>query len=197
MGTGDLPPKTADDYAITVPDALKDHWKPESDVLLQEFKKEAHSKGLTQGQFDFVMAKYMDIAPQLVAGSQQLSVDDCNAQLRTEWKTDDQYKAEVGKAHKAAVGYGGADAEGIVKDYGNDPRIIRLLARVGAEMGEDQSLNPGDQQNDGADAIATMMASEAYTNPKHVDHKRVSDQVRKHFETQAAKAEKAGNAAIM
>lgn len=42
------------------------------------------------------------------------------AQLRTEWKTDDQYKSEVGKAYKAAVGYVGDDADYIIKTYGND-----------------------------------------------------------------------------
>lgn len=197
IGTGDLPPKTADDYAIAVPDALKEFWKPESDEIMKDFKAEAHAKGLTQGQFDFVIGRYFQIAPQLVNGAQALSADDCTTQLRSEWKTDEQYKAEVGKAYKAAVGYGGNDAEGIIKDHGNDPRIIRLLARVGAEMGEDSAINTGDQTNGGSDAIGSLMSSAAYNDPKHPDHARVSAQVQKHYEKRAAASERAGGAAIL
>jgi hypothetical protein len=47
LGSGDVPPKTAEEYQVTVPDALKDVWKPDDDTLLQDFKKEAHSKGMT------------------------------------------------------------------------------------------------------------------------------------------------------
>lgn len=197
MGTGDAPPKTSEDYQVAVPEELKAHWQPESDEILKDFKKDAHGAGLTQKQFDFVMGRYFQIAPQLVAGAQELTAEACTTQLRSEWKTDEQYKAEVGKAYKAAVGYGGADAEGIIKDHGNDPRIVRLLARVGAEMGEDTAINTGDQTNGGADAISALMASDAYNNPKHADHARVSAQVRKHFETKAAAADKAGNGAIL
>lgn len=197
LGTGDLPPKTAAEYEITVPDVFKDAIDPKSDPLLQDFLAKAHAAGFTQKQIDLAMGQYFEIAPQLVAGSKQLSAEDCTAQLKTEWKTDEQYKAEVGKAYKAAVGYGGADAEGIIKDHGNDPRIVRMLARIGAEMGEDTSLNPGDQQAGGSNSIDSLMASEAYNNPKHVDHARVSAQVRKYFESQATAAEKAGAAPLL
>jgi hypothetical protein len=191
IGTGDIPPKTADEYEITIPDALKSAIDPATDPLIGDFKKDALAAGLTQKQMDFVMGKYFDIAPQLVAGSQRLSADDCVASLKAEWKTDEQYKAEVGKAYKAAVGFAGNDADGIIKDYGNDPRIVRLLARVGSEMGEDRSPNPGGSQTGGA-SVDALMASEAYNNPRHADHARVSKQVQAHFEAQAKANEKAG-----
>lgn len=196
MGTGDAPPKSADDYQVTVPDALKDVWKPEGDPLLAEFKKDAHAKGLTQGQFDFVMAKYMDLAPKLVSGSQTLSAEDCVADLKTEWKTDEQYKAEVGKAYKAAVGYAGNDAEYIIKTYGNDPKVIRMLNRIGAEMGEDGAVSTGGSLPAGQ-SVDTLMQSDAYTNPKHADHARVSKIVSQHFEKQAAAQAKTGAALVM
>ena len=196
LGTGDVPPKTADDYQIAVPDAFKDTWKPEDDPMLQEFKKDAHAAGLNQKQFDFVMSKYFKMAPDLVMGARKLDVEACNAQLRTEWKTDDQYKAEVGKAHKAAVGYFGADAEAIIAEYGNDPRMVRALAKIGAEMGEDRSINGGGGAGTQA-GVDGLMTSEAYNNPRHPDHTRVSKQVSDHFNALAAAAEKAGNAPLM
>ncbi len=197
IGTGDLPPKSADEYQIAVPEALKDKWNPKEDPLLGEFLKDAHAAGMTQKQVDLALSRYMDIAPKLVAGASQLSAEECTTQLKAEWKTDEQYKAEVGKAYKAAVGYGGGDAEGIIKDYGNDPRIIRLLAKVGGEMGEDRSLTPAGGSIPGGQSVESLMASEAYTNPKHADHARVSKQVQEHFQRQAAAADKVGGAPII
>jgi len=197
MGSGDVPPKTPEEYVVTVPDALKDTWKPAEDPLLQGFLKDAHAAGFTQKQIDLALGKYMEVAPGLVNGSKELSAEDCTATLKTEWKTDEQYKDGVGKAYRAAVGYGGADAEGIIKDHGNDPRIIRLLAKVGAEMGEDTSASSGTTVNGGGDSVETLMAGEAYNNPKHADHQRVSKIVAEHFAKKAAADEKAGKAAVM
>jgi len=196
LGTGDAPPKSAEEYEIKVPDALKDVWKPAEDPLLTEFLKDAHAAGFTQKQIDLAMSRYLELAPKLVAGSSQLSADDCVAQLKTEWKTDDDYKAGVGKAYQAAVAYFGQDADAMIKEYGNDPRLIRGLARIGAEMGEDKTPNSGGGSVSG-DSIAGLMASEAYTNPKHADHARVSKQIADHFQRQAAAAEKAGASPLM
>lgn len=196
IGTGDLPPKSPEEYQIAVPDALKDKWNPKEDPLLGEFLKNAHAAGFTQKQIDLAMAQYMDIAPKLVDGSRQLSAEDCTADLRQEWKSDEQYKAGVESAYKAAVAYFGKDAEAMIAEYGNDPRLIRGLSRIGAELKEDSSINPGGSLP-GGQSIETLMASEAYTNPKHADHARVSKQIAEHFQRQAAAAEKAGNVPII
>lgn len=196
IGTGDLPPKSAEEYQVAVPDALKDKWNPKEDPLLGEFLKDAHAAGMTQKQVDLALSRYMEIAPKLIAGASQLSAEECTTQLKAEWKTDEQYKAEIGKAFKAATGYGGSDAEGIIKDYGNDPRIIRLLAKVGGEMGEDRSINPGGGLPAGQ-SVESLMASEAYTNSKHPEHARVSKQVQEHFQRQAAIAERTGATPIL
>lgn len=196
MGSGDLPPKTAEEYAIAVPDALKETWNPKEDPLLGDFLKDAHAAGLTQKQVDLVMGKYFEMAPALVNGSRQLSADECVTDLRSEWKTDEQYKAEVGKAYKAAVAYGDKDADAIIKDYGNDPRIVRFMARVGNELGEDRSLNPGGSQQ-GGQSVESLMQSEAYNNPKHADHARISAQVQRHFQAQADANARSGNVPIL
>jgi len=189
VGTGDLPPKEVGDYKIKIPEQFPD-WKPADDPKLQAFLKEAHTTGMTQKQVDVLVSKYMEIAPELVQASHKMDADACAAELKTVWKTDDQYKSEVGKAYKAAVGYFGADADAIIKEYGNDARIVRGLAKLGNEMGEDKSVNFEGKM--GQSSIDSIMASEAYNQPKHPDHVRVSTQVRQHFEKLAAIAEKAG-----
>lgn len=196
LGSGDAPPKSPDEYQITVPDSLKDAWNPKEDEKLQAFLKDAHASGFTQKQVDMAIGKYLEIAPKLVEGSRALSAEECVTTLKQEWKTEDQYKAEVGKAYQAAVAYGGDDADGIIRDYGNDPRIVRMMARIGGELGEDRSLNPG-SASQGGPSVESLMASEAYTNAKHPDHARVSAQVQSYFAKQAEAAAKAGNAPIL
>lgn len=195
MGSGDVPPKTAADYQIAVPDALKDVWNPKEDAKLQDFLGKAHAAGMTQAQLDMVMSAYHETAQQLVGGNRQLSEEECTADLRKEWKDDATFKGEVAKAYKAAVGYGGEDAQSILADHGNDPRLIRLLARVGGEMGEDRSINPGGTLQ-GGQSIESLMSSEAYTNPKHPEHAKVSQQVKAYFDKQANTAASSGNAPI-
>lgn len=196
MGSGDLPPKTAGEYEIAVPEALKNQWNPKEDLKLQAFLDKAHSKGLTQGQLDMVMESYFETAQQLVGGNRQLSEEECIADLRKGWKDDATFKGEVAKAYKAAVGYGGEDAQAILADHGNDPRLIRMLARIGGEMGEDRSLNPGGTLQ-GGQSVESLMSSEAYANPKHADHAKVSAQVKAYFDKQAEAAAKSGNAPLM
>ena len=195
MGSGDLPPRSADEYQFNLPDAFKDT-DFSGDKLMTQFKQEALSKGLTQEQFDFVMGKYFAIAPGLMAGARQISMDDCVSDLKTEWKSDAQYRSEMRKAQQAVQVYGDKDAQGLINDYGNDPRFVRFCNRVGAELGEDHSINPGGTQQGGYDA-QTLMASEAYNNPKHADHARVSAQVRAHFESLSDSEYKSGRGRVL
>lgn len=184
MGSGDLPPKTAEEYQIAVPDALKDQWDPKADSILSGFLQEAHEAGFTQAQIDFAMGKYFELAPQLVSGVKQYSAEASAAQLRQEWTTDEQYQAGISNAYRAAIGYFGQDAEHALQTYGNDPRLIRFLARVGEQMAEDRSIgNLG--VTSGPQSAQSAMMSEAYTNANHPDHARVSALVQAHFAKQA------------
>ena len=184
LGAGDIPPRSADDYQISVPDTVKGDWDPKSDPVLSSFLKDAHEAGFTQGQVDFVLGKYFELAPQLFSGVKQYSAEASTAQLRQEWKTDEQFQAELGKAFKAAQAYGDKDAQDVINEYGNDPRLIRFLARVGGQMAEDRSIG-NLCVSSGPQSAQSAMMSEAYNNAKHPDHARVSAQVAAHFAKQA------------
>lgn len=196
FGSGDLPPKAATEYQISVPEVMKDQWNPSEDPKLQDFLGKAHAAGLTQKQMDLVMSSYFETAQEIITGNRQLSADECVAELKQEWKTDDQFKAEVGKAFKAAQAYGDKDAQAIINDYGNDPRIIRLLSRIGGELGEDTPPGTGDAMPAGQ-TVEGLMLSDAYTNPKHPDHARISAQVQGFFAKQAQAAAKSGNVPVL
>jgi hypothetical protein len=195
IGSGDIPPKTVADYKVTLPDTMKEY-EIEKDKAFTDFRERAHKAGMTQAQFDLVMGEYFRVAPELVGGAKALDAESCVSELRTAWKSDAQFKAEVGNAYKAAVAYGGDDAEGIMKDYGNDPRIVRMMAKAGSELGEDKTPSNGGGLPAGQ-SVEALMTSEAYTNPKHVDHARVSAQVSAEFDRRAKAAARAGRAPVM
>lgn len=198
MGSGDAPPKSADDYVVNVPDDLKealgDDFK--DDPMLKDFLKDAHAAGMSQKQVDIAINKYLQAIPELAGGVQQLNADDCVSSLKETWKTDGEYQAGVQSAFKAAQGFFGEDAQHIIDKYGNDPILIRGLAKIGKEMGEDSAVNPESALTAGQ-TIDELMASPAYNDSKHADHAKVSKQVATYFANLSKQQEKSGSAPIM
>ncbi|MEN6585113.1 MAG: hypothetical protein ABFE02_03550, partial [Sulfuricella sp.] len=48
IGSGEVPPKTADEYKFAVPKALEGAWDPAADPQLKDFAAKAHAAGFTQ-----------------------------------------------------------------------------------------------------------------------------------------------------
>lgn len=195
IGSGDLPPKTAAEYEVTVPESLAGAWDPAGDALLDGFKEKALAAGFTQAQFDLAIAAYGDIAPGLVAGNIALSADECAADLKASWKTDAEFKEGTAAAARAVKAYGGDEANALLTKYGNDPDLIKFLARVGNEVTEDKSLDPGAVL--GNDTIEALEASPAYRDPRDPQHAAVSAKVRSYYEKKAAHDAKTGNTPLM
>lgn len=186
VGSGDVPPKTADEYAVTVPDALKEDWA--EDDRFKAFKTDALAAGLTQKQFDFVVGKYFGVVPELVQGGQQVTMDKATEELRATWTTDAEFKSNVKDAFKAFSAYASPEDQARIDELGNNPVALRILAKIGKEMGEAGGI-PAQGASTGADSVQDLMRSDAYLNPKHPDHKTTSAKV------QAFYAKKYGNAA--
>lgn len=184
IGTGDLPPKAAEEYAVTVPDAFKETWKPEEDQGFQAFRTKAHEAGMTQKQMDLVMGQYFEMAPQLVAGAAILDAQAGAAELKKVWSTDADFNRNIGHAFAATTAIAakaGLSIDSIMSSsLGNNPDFLRLMAVLGPELKEDS--NPGGDVLGSQDAVNDLMASEAYINPNHKDHAKVSAQVRAFFE---------------
>lgn len=184
FGGGEAAPKEVADYKVTVPDTLKEAFDPAKDEGMQAFLKGAHEAGLNQKQLDFVMGKYFELAPQLVAGAKIFDANTATAELKKTWATDADFNRNVQNAYvgaNAIATKAGIDVKSIMDGpLGNDPTFLKLMAAIGPEFAEDAP--PGGEQLGGQDEIEKLMASEAYTNPSHVDHVRVSERIRKHFE---------------
>lgn len=184
LGSGDAPPAAATDYKITVPDAMKEAFDPATDAGMQGFLTGAHAAGLNQAQVDFVMSQYFTMAPQLAAGAAQLDSVAATAELKKTWATDADFKRNVANAYtgaSVAAQRAGLDINSIMGGpLGNNVQFLQIMAAIGPEFKEDTA--PGGRMMVSDSDINSLLASEAYTNPRHPDHAKVSEQARKYFE---------------
>ena len=178
VGSGDVPPKSADEYAVTVPDALKEAWQ--EDDRFKAFKTDALGAGLTQKQFDFVVGKYFNVMPELVQGAAQLDANKAAEELRKTWATDSEFKANVGDALKAFEKFADPEDRARIDEIGNNPVVLRMLAKIGKELGEGPGI-PNDAGSTAADDIQSVLRSDAYLNAKHPDHKATSAKVQAYY----------------
>lgn len=188
IGSGDIRPATAEEYQVAVPDAFKETWKPEEDASFKDFRAKAFDAGLTQKQLDLVMGQYFEMAPKLVAGAGLLDAQGAEAELKKTWATEADFKRNVTNAYTAASAI--AERAGVKLDdimaptaLGNNPMFLKLMAAIGPEFKEDRV--PGGHQMGSSEDVESMMRSEAYTNPRHADHAKVSAKVKAYFDRKA------------
>ena len=174
LGAGDAPPQAPDGYKLQVPEALAgkvDAKALEADPKTAEFFKQAHALGLNQKQVDFVMGEFLGRLVDVQQRRPSMSAAECVAQLRDAdgWRTDGEYQQQVRLAYQAGEAYFGKDFDGVLADYGNDPRLVRALASIGKELQEDRPA-PAEAQQQIAENIDTLMASPAYLNRNDPAH---------------------------
>lgn len=124
-----------------MPAALAEKVKAEDlskDAGFKEFIGKLHTAGLSQKQADVIVGEFLDRSMKLQGAMQQLSANETTAALKTEWKTDAEYSANLGAAYRAAAAYGNIDK--LLAKYGNDPDFIQFAAKVGKEISEDTSV---------------------------------------------------------
>lgn len=171
----DAPPKSPEDYAPELPagfslDTLK------TDPLFAGFLKGAHSKGMTNAQVSYAISEFqqrMQLAEQM-----RNSPEIGEAELRKVWQTDQQMQQGLGQSFRAAKTFAADDdhMQRLDAKFGNDPDYIRLLARIGKELGEDTP--PGGITPVESETRAQLMASPAYLDSKHPEHASVVAKVK-------------------
>lgn len=181
MGSGDTPPKTADEYApkVEVEGFKWDEFK--ADPRMQSFMKSAHAKGITNDQMGFILGEYAQLAPELVNGAAALDSEAAATQLRETWKTDAEFNKNIGLAFRAFNSLADDSDKRRMDEIGNNPMVIRMLAKIGAEMQEDAPAG-GDVNLEEQQSIRDLMKSPAYMDPKHADHENVSARVRAYYQ---------------
>ncbi|MDU1559360.1 MULTISPECIES: hypothetical protein [Enterobacter] len=181
LGSVGTPPKTADEYEPKV-EVEGFNWEEfKADPRMQSFMKTAHAKGITNDQMSFILGEYAQRAPELVGGAAELDSQSATTQLREVWKTDAEFKQNIGLAFRAFNSLADDADRGRIDEIGNNPMVIRMLAKVGAEMQEDAPAG-GDVNLEEQQTIRDLMKSTAYMDPKHADHERVSAKVKAYYQ---------------
>jgi len=154
LGSGDIPPKTADEYAVKLEGVEGFNWDDfKADEGTQSFLKGAHAKGLTNAQVEYVIGEYMKAAPGLVEGGVQLSQQDCAAALKAAWGDEQAMTQNVRASYRAAETFASEPGKpgnfaALQAKYGNDPDFIAFTANIGRELKEDNAINGGAQVNE-------------------------------------------------
>jgi hypothetical protein len=139
------PPEDADKYELTDMPKGFDVAEFRKDAKTSDFLKGAHSLGMTNKQVNYVINRYLEIAPELAGAAAELSAEEVSAQLRLTWKTDAEFAGNQALAFKAAnklaqsagVTFEDLEAGGL----GNNALFIRLMAALAPQMGEDVPPN--------------------------------------------------------
>lgn len=155
-----------------------------SDPATKPFLEKAHELGLNNAQLNFMVGEMIAAAPSQSETTTGFSQEQTMQELQQTWKEPAEYNRNMLAADRAAKFGFGDDYSRCLTRYGNDPAIIRLLAKVGNELSEDSVRLSGLPQMS-AESIDDLMRSEAYRDAKHPDHRRVSQQVRGYFQKAA------------
>lgn len=182
MGSGDVPPKTAEEYAVKLEGVEGFDWDEfKADPDTQSFLKGAHAKGLTNDQVQYVIGEYMKAAPGLIEGNAQLSVQDCTAQLKAVWADDQAMTSNIQSSFRAANAFASEPGKpgnyaALNAKFGTDPDFIAFTANIGKELKEDTAINSGAQVSEGDFAVKTAeLRSQLQALPPH-DPKRAGIQ---------------------
>lgn len=178
LGSGDAPPKSADEYAVNVPEALKD--KINADELkgtesFKGFMGKLHAAGLSQKQADMMVSEFLERGVQLREANSVMAEAECVSTLKQldGWKSDAEYKTQMTSAAKAARGFGekvGVSWDQIIDSgLGNNPLFIRLMAAVGPEMGEDRGPS-AEALSQVQDSLDQLMSTKAYLDSNDPAH---------------------------
>lgn len=185
LGTGDIPPKTADEYTFAVPDALKDQWKPEEDEQFLDFKKEAHKLGFTQKQFEYAVNRHLETLGEVGMGQNELSADEAINKLHSIWPDEQSFGKNMNASFRALRAYANPGTNEVLgsfvnmeRKFGNDPDFIAFMANIGKETAEDMppigSILP--------DAtVESLQNSKAYWDPTDPAHAETKAKVEAHF----------------
>lgn len=184
FGSGDVPPENAEGYTLDA-EGMGEGFDAESfmkDEATKGFLKRMHAKGMTNAQVQEVIQYGLnEWAPSLMQGEKALTSDDCINSLKTDvWKSEADFKANMTAANRAYRSLPQDLQAKVNERIGNDPLFNQVMALFGKEMAEDTPPTETQTMEESA-TVEKLMMSDAYKNPKHPDHMKVSKQVQAYF----------------
>jgi len=177
-------PDDASAYELNVPQGLEPYFNEQA---LNDFKSVAHKIGLNQNQVNALMeyqsgAINYELENQPAMLAQQK--EQVESQLKSEWGLD--FQKNMRAAHRALQVYGDDEIIDLMNGpAGNNPAVVKLFARLGAEVTEDmaqntQRSNVAVSPLDAQDEINSTMAnpSHPYFDASHPEHRTAVERMR-------------------
>lgn len=175
-------------YETKVPDDMADYF---GEPQLNEFKNVAHKIGLNQSQVDALInyqtgaiQNQLENEPAMLAAQK----DETETALKQDWGLD--YNKNMKAAQRALQVYGDQEIMDLMNtSAGNHPAVVKLFARLGAEVTEDMTQNT--QNNtlaanklDAQDEINSVYnnSNHAYFDQKNPEHKVAVERMRQLME---------------
>lgn len=184
-GAGELAPADITGYKITA------EGLPSLDELnkypdFQEFLGKAHAAGVNNAQLNLMVGELIHQAALNQPQDTRMTGPQAEAELRKVWTTPDAYNANMAAAVAAvrAVFKDPTEQQQVFNEYGTDPKILRMMATLGREVGEDRLTLVGQPEVSENDVRALMSLPE-YKNPNDPKHAAVRQKVKTYFERQA------------
>jgi hypothetical protein len=163
-------PKTADEYKL--PELKSPEGFPVSEELTKSYRTWAHEAGLNPKQTATIYQKFMEAQfgeYSNAMANKEKGAKDAETALRTEWGK--AYEQNLALAKKVFNTYGDKEITAMMEEgLGNDPRILRIFAKIGSKMGEDGIQGKGGSfmmtPTEASSEITKIMGA-AHSDPKH------------------------------
>lgn len=174
FGSGDVPPKSAEEYDLKqLPEGITFE-EIKNDPAMSKFIKGAHARGLTNAQLEWAMNEHLSIMQGAINASQDMSVEECTAELRKAWPNQQDFELNAGNAYRAFKAFADPADQDAMDELGNNPLMVRLLANIGRELQEDKPIEAGTPAaQNWEQEVAAIRANPAYMDSSHAEHKQL------------------------
>lgn len=127
-----------------------------------------------------MLQKYVAALPKALGVFEESAIETAQTGLSDTWKTEQELKANIANAQTAFNRFASPEDKAKIDEIGNNPIVIRLLSNIGKGLLEDQPAGQaqGIQQAD----VQKLMASDAYRNANHPDHKAIHARVQQYYQ---------------
>lgn len=177
FGARESAPKTPEDYAPKVEGF--DFAELKDDPQYQSFLKGAHARGVSNDTLSWILDEYL----QRDLPSAGMSAEELKAEMTANtWKAPGEYDQQMQLGLKAIRAFAPDITAEELNGIPNHPMIARILAKVGAELGEDTALRVNPMPAADFDtAIAQLQVSDAFNNASHPEHGKAIAQYQELF----------------
>lgn len=191
-----LPPKSPDEYKIDMPAPLKEAGIELDQTSTKAFQAKAHALGLTQKQYEGVMAEFFQQIPNIADNATNYGSAKLKTELLAHYKTPEAVQENISLAFKVVRAYGDEkEVEALMGAAGNaHPAWLRIMAKVGKELGEDTAVNP--EEVLGGDSLEHLMRGSygkedsPYWNKEDPRHAATVQKVTAYHERQSQAAQR-------